>query len=709
LVANSPAVERFAETIVNSEILRLIVTARARPPWATARRIIYGEILELDRTKLAMSNAEAAVVLRARSKSTLSDLLERARGWPAVIGLAALSPQTTIPEADLPAALYDFFAEELYQSSSRAKQLCELALIPDISSDVVGRILGDDQASIVLDEASRLGIVTESLEGRLELHPLLRTFLRRKLSSSPEARESASRVATIFTELGQCDSAFTVIEEFTLPELVPRLVTTGLDEALTAGRLATISRWLRYAEDHSVEHAALELAAAEIAFREGFYLQSETLAARAANGLADTPSLHVSALIRAAQAALQGNRLEKSHGFATEACQLARTDFERREARIGQLFAALELELEETLQLAQALDREVDRSLDGVLRIANAHLMVASRIGGLEAALSESEASIHLISSSSNPIARGSFLSSLAHVLALTARYRRAVEVAEQEIAVATAHRLDFARYHGFAAQAVAYLGLGERARAAGRIAEIRAYGQQLDDSYFRFYAVALDARRLVMQAASAEAIEVTRPMPDSDVPRSLRGEYLGFRALALACAGDPNEADAAAEAAEAASRWGIEARLLAAAARAVVGLKRGTGDESVRRVVELVRVTGNADGLISACLAYPPFLEHALASDLRAEIGLHLARSENSHLLSHLAPDEHPGGRGDLDELTPREREVHALMASGLSNRAIAQALFLSEKTVKVHVRHIYDKLGTRSRIGVALRSRDA
>ena len=56
---------------------------------------------------------------------------------------------------------------------------------------------------------------------------------------------------------------------------------------------------------------------------------------------------------------------------------------------------------------------------------------------------------------------------------------------------------------------------------------------------------------------------------------------------------------------------------------------------------------------------------------------------------------------------LTPRERDVHALLITGLTNRQIAEALFLSEKTVKVHVRHIYDKLGVRSRIAVALQDR--
>jgi DNA-binding NarL/FixJ family response regulator len=46
------------------------------------------------------------------------------------------------------------------------------------------------------------------------------------------------------------------------------------------------------------------------------------------------------------------------------------------------------------------------------------------------------------------------------------------------------------------------------------------------------------------------------------------------------------------------------------------------------------------------------------------------------------------------LEELTPREREVLALMAEGRSNRAIAEALVISERAVEKHVTGIFTKL---------------
>ena len=48
---------------------------------------------------------------------------------------------------------------------------------------------------------------------------------------------------------------------------------------------------------------------------------------------------------------------------------------------------------------------------------------------------------------------------------------------------------------------------------------------------------------------------------------------------------------------------------------------------------------------------------------------------------------------------ITPRELEILALIASGLSNREIAERLFVSENTVKTHARRLFDKLGARRR----------
>jgi DNA-binding NarL/FixJ family response regulator len=46
---------------------------------------------------------------------------------------------------------------------------------------------------------------------------------------------------------------------------------------------------------------------------------------------------------------------------------------------------------------------------------------------------------------------------------------------------------------------------------------------------------------------------------------------------------------------------------------------------------------------------------------------------------------------------------EVHELLAQGLTNEEIAKLLYISVSTTKVHVKHIYEKLGVRSRLEAA------
>jgi DNA-binding NarL/FixJ family response regulator len=72
-------------------------------------------------------------------------------------------------------------------------------------------------------------------------------------------------------------------------------------------------------------------------------------------------------------------------------------------------------------------------------------------------------------------------------------------------------------------------------------------------------------------------------------------------------------------------------------------------------------------------------------------------------HLLDALT-DSSPPRRGPQparlpDQLTPREAEVLALLAAGLSNGEIAKQLVVSEGTVKSHVNHLFAKIGVSTR----------
>lgn len=66
--------------------------------------------------------------------------------------------------------------------------------------------------------------------------------------------------------------------------------------------------------------------------------------------------------------------------------------------------------------------------------------------------------------------------------------------------------------------------------------------------------------------------------------------------------------------------------------------------------------------------------------------------------------PTPPPTAPPQLEQLTPREREVLQLIAQGYNNREIAQALYISERTVKNHVNSILNRLNVRDRTQAAI-----
>lgn len=122
-----------------------------------------------------------------------------------------------------------------------------------------------------------------------------------------------------------------------------------------------------------------------------------------------------------------------------------------------------------------------------------------------------------------------------------------------------------------------------------------------------------------------------------------------------------------------------------------------------------LVLTTFDEDEILAGALragAAGFLLKGAPAEDLQravrtlAEGGAWLDPSITGRVLAAYRegrPPMRPGAQVDL--LTPREKDVLALVGSGLSNSEIAADLFLGEGTVKTHISHIFTKLDLRDR----------
>jgi NarL family two-component system response regulator LiaR len=98
-----------------------------------------------------------------------------------------------------------------------------------------------------------------------------------------------------------------------------------------------------------------------------------------------------------------------------------------------------------------------------------------------------------------------------------------------------------------------------------------------------------------------------------------------------------------------------------------------------------------------------PPELVRAIRTVHGGEALLHPAVA--ARVLEEVAaPAPAPAPPRAEPGLTPREREVLALVARGLANKRIAQELGIAEKTVKIHVSRILHKLGVADRTQAAL-----
>ena len=92
----------------------------------------------------------------------------------------------------------------------------------------------------------------------------------------------------------------------------------------------------------------------------------------------------------------------------------------------------------------------------------------------------------------------------------------------------------------------------------------------------------------------------------------------------------------------------------------------------------------------------------------LREELVADVARSGSAPRHAGTEALGRPPARLRHGELTKREVEILGLVGQGRSDPEIADLLFISPKTVSVHVANIKAKLDARSRLEVALRSRD-
>lgn len=709
-LAASTASETFVETIVEGSPLRVLIASRVRPSWIQARRILEGDVLEIPQTALAMSADEVEEILEGARSDLTSGLVALAGGWPAVVGLAGMVPDARDVDAVLPDTLYEFFADELCRGldPSVRGSLQLLAALPLVDRELAATLLGRERADEAIAKALALGILDER-DGRLEFHPLASTFLeRRGLAETHQRSAEAFSVAwAYYTDRRERDAAFDLAHHLGLPSDVDGLLINSMDELLNGARLSTLELWAGRAARMVGESPAVLLTQAEIALRRGRHLSAQKLADRAAQEDAPDAAIVYRAALVGGRAAHIGQREEDALVLYRKAEKVAADDRQRRQAKWGRLTAAASLELDLAYELLGELEVTPRGDFDPteVIRTADKKLALGLRFGSVTS-LSEAKAVEELLPSVVDPFVRCSFRCMLSCALNLAAEYGHARAVAAAMNEDATAFRIEFTLPYAFLMEGTALAGLRCFDDAHACLDKAHSQAMRCTDDFGLQAVYTGRVRALLHEGRVAEACSLEPPDLSNSLP-GMRGEVWASRGLALASIGRLSDARRFAEMSKSTTR-ALESTFLSRCIDAVVALKayESTLATQVRSLVPAAWESGAVDCLVTAYRGSPDLLQALLREPETVEtVGYIVGRGADQGLAAAMGVDL-ATALDPVSSLSARERDVYDLLCEGLSNREIAKRLFISVETVKVHARHVYDKVEVRSRTALALQA---
>ena len=696
LLMASEAAESVVESLWARAGVQLLVVSRRRPSWVTARRLLYGEVLELGRHDLAMDIEEAHEVLGTANGRT-AGLVALAEGWPAVIGLAAAAEGATAPNEVVASALYDFFAEELLQSVSEEHQaaLITLSVPPRITESVADAILESSGISTILDLA-RLDFLTASTTDEWQIHPLFREFLIKKFRDSDEANqeELLERVFDVLASGGLWDDAFSVVESFSRADLMDRLLSMSLRPMLAAGRLSTLRRWLAYAIALPVTPDVAVLLEAELAFRHGQHADAEALASQAVASFGAGHQLTGQALFRAGQAAYFAERYEEALNYLECAADKADDRTLEREARWAAFIAALDSGDERATEYLTAFEAIRESRIDDSVRMANARLLIALRRGGIESALAHARPATRLVDRAADPMVRTAFWNMYGCALAAHAQYEEALGAAIREQADADEAGLSFVIPHAQLLQAAALIGLRQMKDADACLQEVAVFAAEREDLFLEVTLASLRSRLILLNGPGGlqQAKRLTKPAQTA--VRNAYAEYVGIHAVALAATGNLDQAREAVEDLRTLASH-AEARALATMAAAICEIEAGHHSDQVDSAIDVIARLGQLDTLVVGYRAYPRLFALSRRGSLLKQLAV--ASRDQALPARYESPVRASGADGLL---SPREKQVLELVAEGRTNEEIGAILFISKVTVKAHLRNAYEKLGVRNRV---------
>ena len=341
------------------------------------------------------------------------------------------------------------------------------------------------------------------------------------------------------------------------------------------------------------------------------------------------------------------------------------------------------------------------------LMIVTGKLGVAELEGGLEDAIDDARAVLEVAKRGADPIAHTGLLSCYSAVLVMSGRYEEGLTSSKTLAAVAENSGVEFAAPYAQLYSARAYIGL-RRFAAADRVLSALERDMHSEPRSFFVHDLRVQRARLYASVNDLQrAFDVLSLDRFERAAKTSRGESIGWRALFTAIAGDAPRAKALAEESRRVSR-DLGTRAISHSAQAIISLRGQQHDATVGHLRKVV-ATGMWDPVVIAVRAMPPLGAFiAKQTQWRSCLQQLLEASRDVSLAASLGLRIPRAAKPRATTLSPRESEVHELLAQGLTNEEIANLLYISRSTTKVHVKHIYEKLGVRSRLEAARALRD-
>jgi DNA-binding CsgD family transcriptional regulator len=302
-----------------------------------------------------------------------------------------------------------------------------------------------------------------------------------------------------------------------------------------------------------------------------------------------------------------------------------------------------------------------------------------------------------------DPVARSSFRNVFGYALAAAGLSDEATRITIEQMADAERSRLDFVLPYALTNRAIVAMLQRDYLDAEGLLDEAEERARSAGDHTALF--ISWSVRTRLLNTQGAFDLATSKPVPRSTgVTSSLEGELIACYALAYAGKG---ELDRAVRLAELALSNSVAAEIVITApcALAVAASKRR--DSSAAQVhaaaaLEATTRSGMIESFVSAYRGCPELIVTLLA-DVRTHESLErvLALAGDTSVVPASSYASH-----SVLTLSKREKEILGLLGQGLSNAEIGTRLFISPATVKIHVRHIFEKLGVKSRAEAALRA---